>query len=325
MSSSSGPSPVSAPLKVEKKVWQNHYSLHEEERLYIFIFRKIPLSQLVTLYDLLYKNREDMTCYKCRGIGYKAKGFYQCCGEFPCSSNDLGFEYIVNVHVNRAIEGKYSLKSKLIEDDEHVHYPGIATIMHAAVFMDNYELVDHMLSTNPKMWNFFLKKHYHDDALCTLLCLASRLRGVKMFQRIYDVCPYQKTPWHLEPTFLHRLVPSGNAAVIEFLLSKGIGFPIDSMDKNYETPLFIAAKEGLPETCKVLIEHGANPMYMNLEAQNCIDVAKTENVKRVLRGLEIIPEIVPKQEEKRTEEFTPRTRTTFCCSKLPVHDPSNKK
>ena len=82
-----------------------------------------------------------------------------------------------------------------------------------------------------------------------------------------------KTGW----TALHYAATNGHLTLIRFLLEQNAY--IDAEAPSGTTPLMMAAHYGTPETVKLLLDEGADPMLKNLQGLTAIDFANRANRK----------------------------------------------
>ena len=83
-------------------------------------------------------------------------------------------------------------------------------------------------------------------------------------------------------TPLHEAAEYGHTEMIE-LLHK-LGAEVNAGDNDGDTPLHEAARYGDTETAKRLGELGADPEARNNKGQTPLDVARSEEVKALLRN-----------------------------------------
>merc|ERR1712060_98857 len=76
-------------------------------------------------------------------------------------------------------------------------------------------------------------------------------------------------------TALHHASYKGHICTVKLLINKGCNIEARSLKGN--SPLIMAARNGLTETCRALIEHGADASVKNNDGDSACDVAKKSN------------------------------------------------
>ena len=90
-----------------------------------------------------------------------------------------------------------------------------------------------------------------------------------------------------ENTALADAAKRGDTKAVKFLLKDLKANPSASCDcPAHQTALHYAAKGGHTETVKVLLEYGAKPNVLDSWGQSAIDVAKTQEVRVILKAHE---------------------------------------
>lgn len=83
--------------------------------------------------------------------------------------------------------------------------------------------------------------------------------------------------------YLMLAAKKNSLRVAEYLLDEGIDE--DSEDRNGETPLMYAVREGNIDMAKLLLKNGANKKIKNDKGERLLEVAKSNEMREFLLSL----------------------------------------
>jgi ankyrin repeat protein len=123
---------------------------------------------------------------------------------------------------------------------------------------------------------------------------------IALFEAGADIHAVDK--WHETP--LHKAAARGQVDVAGFLIERGAN--VNALDKNGRGPLIMASGEGHVEIVQLLLTSGADPLKKASYKSTPLSVAKTDEVKAVIKA-----EIERREGVRNAEQASLRAQTVI--------------